>query len=160
MDMNEALALDGYGIRVKADGTWEKVKTPGSLAEYPPDSVMVDYSGAWGDQQISDQQERDMIDSVKSDSGWDMLTGWSRGGGVAIMHPSEYVGGSLAGHIAETPGLWACVSVEMHAPQCDAGGDGMPCAAWLKRERCDHADYPAESEAAGWALVHREAEGA
>jgi hypothetical protein len=32
----------------------------------------------------------------------------------------------------------------------------MPCAEYEAHERCEHADYPPESKAAGWALVHKE----
>lgn len=154
--LNEALALDSYGIQVFEGRRYVKVTSPRGLADYPPESVAVDYSGPFEEAQISDEQERDMVESVKRDSGWDVLTGWSLNGGMAIMHPSQYVGGDLADHILDTPGLWTCVSVEMYPPCCDAGDDGTACEEWLKRERCEHADYNPESDAAGWALLHKE----
>lgn len=142
-------------VLVRADGTYETAPyPPATLAEYAPESISIDYDGAFEDAQIMDTHERAAIESVEGE--WEVLTGWA-GPGTLFRFDSgqQHLGRDLEQHILETPGLWACVSVEMYPPTCDAGKDGMPCAEYDAHERCEHADYPAESEAAGWALVHR-----
>ena len=144
-------------ILVKSDGTYETAAyPPARLEDFAPESIEVAYDGPLEEAQISDDQERDMVKTVKRDTGWDVLTGWALGGGVAIMHNSQYIGGDLEEHIKETPGLWAIASIEMHPRHCEAGDDGMPCADYTAREKCEHADGARESEAAGWALIHKE----
>lgn len=123
-------------VRVHLDGTVTDNDTQGV---YAPE-VSCEYSGPFADAQISDAQERDMIDFVKRDTGWALLTGWSRGGGLAIMHPSEFIGGQLADHVRETPGYWVAVSVELHPGEDDP----------------EYKDGNGESDTAGWALAYRE----
>lgn len=142
-------------VLVRADGTYETAPyPPATMAEYAPESIMIDYDGAFEDAQIMDTHERAAIDSVEGE--WEVLTGWAGPGTLFIFDAGQrHFGRDLEEHIKETPGLWAIVSVEMYPPKCDAGKDGMPCAEYDAHERCEHADYPPESEAAGWALVHR-----
>lgn len=137
MNLNELMQID-HVVFVREDGTVtdDRATTRGV---YAPE-VSCDYDGPFADAQISDAQERSMIDYVKRDTGWSLLTGWSHGGGVAIMHPSEYIGGRLAEHIRETPGYWVAVTVELHPGKDDP----------------EYNDGNGESETAGWALAHRE----
>jgi hypothetical protein len=143
-------------ILVKADGTYETAPYPPKrLEDYAPESIDIDYSGSWDMPDILEEHERAALDSIEN--GWRALTGWADDGSLFIFRSGRrYLGQYLEEHIQETPGLWAIVSVEMYPPQCDAGEDGMPCAEYKAHERCEHADYPAESQAAGWALIHKE----
>lgn len=154
--LDEMLNPSGPVVLVKPDGTYEAASyPPKTLAEYPPESISVDYSGGWGMPDILEPHERDALASIEN--GWRALTGWADDGSLFIFRPGrQYLGRYLEEHILETPGLWSCVSVEMYPPKCEAGADGMPCAEYDAHERCEHADYPAESQAAGWALVHKE----
>jgi hypothetical protein len=63
--------------------------------------------------------------SVSGD-GWTLLSGYSGQFSYSgpIMHPSEYVGGKLADHILETPGLWTIVEVT------DLDDEDHPCG-WV-----------------------------
>lgn len=55
---------------------------------------------------------------------WSLLTGWTGQSGYrgVVMHASEYVGGALAGHITENPGLYVVISVETDDDSEDAAG--------------------------------------
>lgn len=153
--LDDMLNPSGPVVLVREDGTFAEHK-PAALREYPPEIIYCEYSGPFAEAQISDDQERDMVAEVKRDGGWDVLTGWAMGGGLAIMHTSQYVGGRLAEHILETPGLWSCVAVDIMPPTCEVGESGMPCADFEAREECAHVEGPRESAGVGWALVHRE----
>lgn len=141
-------------LLVRPDGTYETAAyPPATMAEYAPESIEVGYDGAFEDAQIMDTHERQAIKSVEGE--WEVLTGYSADPSLFIMRNDQRIGGDLEERIRETPGLWAIASVEMYPPKCGAGKDGMPCAEYDAHERCEHADYPPESEAAGWALIHR-----
>jgi hypothetical protein len=136
IDLNTLMEID-HVVRVRDDGT---VTDQGTTGVYAPE-VHIEYDGPFAEAQISDDQERAMIDWIKG-QGWDVLTGWALGGGLALMHASQYIGGRLADHIRKTPGYWVVCSVELHPGEDDPehesnGGNG-------------------ESEAAGWILCHRE----
>lgn len=128
MTLNEQMTID-HVVRVMADGT-----VADATEVYAPE-IHCDYAGEFEEAQILDAHERDMIEYVKS-QGWTLETGWtgqySYSG--AIMHASEFIGGSLEDHIRRTPGLWVALAVELHSEDPDA-----------------------ESEAVGWVLAHREA---
>lgn len=142
-------------VLVKADGTYATAAyPPARMEDYAPESIDIDWSGEWDMPDILESHERDALKSIEN--GWRALTGWSGHSLFIFDAGQQRFGRDLEEHIAETPGLWAIASVEMHPPVCEAGEDGMPCAEWTARERCDHADYPAESQAAGWALIHKE----
>lgn len=146
---------DALPVLVKEDGAYGAAPyPPARLEDYAPESIDVDWSGDWDMPDILESHERDAIDSIEN--GWRVLTGWTHGSLFIFDAEQRHFGRDLEEHIIETPGLWAIVSVAMHPPICEAGEDGMPCAEYSARERCEHADYPPESEAAGWALVHKE----
>lgn len=138
MDLNSLMAID-HVVYVREDGTVtdDREITKGV---YAPE-VTCDYSGPLAEAQISDAQECDMIDYVKRDAGWELITGWSRGGGLALMHPSEFIGGALADHVRATPGYWVACVVELYPRETDP----------------EYRDGNGESDAAGWVLAHREA---
>jgi hypothetical protein len=142
-------------VLVKPDGTFETAAyPPPTLVEYAPESVYVDWSGDWEMPDILKEHERAALDDVEN--GWELLTGWGDDGSLFIFRSDrQHLGADLEEHIRETPGLWAIVSVDMNPPTCEGGEDGMPCTEYDQRERCDHADYPSESQGAGWALVRR-----
>jgi hypothetical protein len=120
--LNEAMPL-GHIIRVHEDGTIdEHPRTAHPGTPYAPDVTM----GTRHDGQILDEHEADWTGQVRSE-GWEPQTGWTGQYSYhgPVMHPSEFIGGPLADHIAETPGLWVAVEVT-----CDDG------------------------ESAGWAILH------
>lgn len=101
--LNDMLHIDDV-VRVSEGGTVEKIADV-----YAPDiNVGTDEHG-----QITAYDEWLMIETAKSE-GWTLLTGWtgqySYNG--PIMHASEYVGGRLAEHILENPGIYAVTTVE------------------------------------------------
>jgi hypothetical protein len=103
VNLNSIMELD-HVVRVGPDGT-----VTDAVGVHAP-SVYVDTDE---DGQILGAHEQEMIESVKC-QGWELLSGWT--GQYCyhgpIMHPSEFVGGRLAKHILETPGLYCAVSVE------------------------------------------------
>lgn len=137
MDLNKLMEID-HVVFVRNDGTVtdDQEITRGM---YAPE-VTCEYDGPFADAQISDAQERDMIDSVKRETGWSLITGWSCGGGLALMHPSEFIGGPLADHIRETAGFWVATTAELHPREDDP----------------EYDDGNGESETAGWVLAYRE----
>lgn len=144
-------------IIVKPDGTFETAAHPPvRLEDYAPEMIDVDWSGDWDAPDVLESHERDAIEFVERDTGWKVLTGWAQGSLFIFGAGQRHFGRDLEEHIRETPGLWARVAVDVNPPVCDAGDDGMPCPAWVKRERCEHADYPSESKGVGWALMHKE----
>lgn len=143
-------------ILVKADGTFETAPyPPARLEDYAPESIDIDWSGDWDMPDVLEAHERDALDRIEN--GWRALTGWAGVGSLFVFEAERrHFGRDLEEHILEEPGLWAIVSVEMQPPTCDAGENGMPCQEWTERERCEHADHPAESRVYGWALIHKE----
>jgi hypothetical protein len=143
-------------VLVRADGTYETAAYPPvTMAEYAPESIMIDWSGDWDMPDVLEGHERDAI--ARIENGWRVLTGWAGPGTLFIFDAGQrHFGRDLEEHILETPGLWAIVSVEIQPPHCDVGDDGMPCADFAEHERCEHVDCLAESQAAGWALIHKE----
>lgn len=114
MDLNNLMEFD-HVIQVNPDGT---VSDDVSGVYAPELSMSVDADG-----QILDGAEQEYIAEAKR-QGWDLQAGWTgqhayRG---VVMHPSEFVGGGLADHIMETPGLWVVISVETDDDSEDAAG--------------------------------------
>ncbi|MFI0265603.1 hypothetical protein [Streptomyces luteogriseus] len=128
MDLNAKMEI-GHVVYIRKGGA-----VVDAINVHAPE-INCDYTGPFDDAQISDADEEAMGESVKS-QGWTLETGWTGQYlySGAIMHPSEFIGGKLAEHIRETPGLWVALSVELH-PE----------------------DENAESESAGWVLAYREA---
>ncbi|MFB7858822.1 hypothetical protein [Rhodococcus qingshengii] len=127
MDLKDAMEMDTV-ILVREDGTFREA--PGV---YGPE---IELSATWdehGDAHISPEDDEEMIRHAKS-QGWDILTGWTSQYGYSgpLMHSSEYIGGKLAEHILETPGLWVALPAEIMPPGKD------------------------ESESAGWVLAFRD----
>lgn len=133
MDLNKVMEFD-HVICVALDGT-----VTDADGMHAPE-IYIEYSGPFTDAQISDDQERDMIAYVKA-QGWDVLAGWAMGGGLALMHSSQFIGGNLADHIRETPGHWVACPVELHPDADDP----------------EHEDNggTGETDPAGWILAHR-----
>jgi hypothetical protein len=73
--------------------------------------------------------------SVSGDSRWSPVTGFSSQYGYTgpVMHASEHIGGGMAQHIVNTPGIYAAVVVDVF-----------------------DADYEQADEPAGWMLLHME----
>lgn len=142
-------------IIVKPDGTYETAAyPPKALTDHAPESISVDWSGDWEMPDVLKEHEQSAIDGMEG--GWEIVTGWAGAGTLFIFDAGRtWFGVDLEQHIRDTPGLWAVVSVEIHPPTCTDGEDEMPCSQWTEWERCEHVDYPAESEGIGWALVRR-----
>jgi hypothetical protein len=89
--------------------------------------------GTDDDGQILAVHERAMIDYLKR-QGWDAQRGWSGQYGTTgedvIMHVSEFVGGSLARHILDSPGFWTVCSVDTEDPETGERDYGNP-AGWV-----------------------------
>ncbi len=136
MDLNTLMEID-HVVRVRDDGT---VTDQGTIGVYAPE-IHIEYDGPFADAQISDAQERDMIEYVRR-QGWEIQTGWSAQWNYAgpIMHTSEFIGGRIADHIREHPGYWVACSVELHPGEDDP----------------EYNNGNGESESAGWVLAHRE----
>lgn len=88
------------------------------------------FIGTDEDGQILDEHEDGWVRDL-NERGWEPVTGCSGQYGYAgpIMHPSEFLGGSMAERLAMTPGTYAVVMVE--------------------------ADEDGERDACGWALLRR-----
>ena len=117
----------GHVIRVRGDGTIGQ-DVPGVHA---PELVM----GTAGDKARSVLTEHEEAYAADARAqGWEILTGWSaqdRYRGLC-MHPSEFVGGALARHITETPGLWVVIDIT-----CDDGEDTGD-EGWAIAHRPEH----------------------
>lgn len=89
----DSLLSESNVIRVNEDGTVSDVEPN----VYGPD-VYVTY-------------DDDGKEHVTCEGNWDMERGWTQQYlyNGPMMHPSEYVGGKIADHILETPGLWCVV---------------------------------------------------
>ena len=114
MDLNEMMQFD-YVIRVAENGN-------ATVTNENPPEVYAD--AAWdehGDAHMSSQDDRDMINHLKA-QGWEVLTGWTGQYGYngPVMHSSEYIGGKLADHIRENPGLYVRMAVEIMPPGDDS----------------------------------------
>lgn len=126
MDLNEMMQFD-YVIRVDENGnaTVTNVYAPEVYADATWDEH--------GDAHMSSQDNQDMINYLKA-QGWEVLTGWTGQYGYngPIMHSSERIGGKLADHIRENPGLYVRLAVDI----CPEGEDS-------------------ESEYVGWIVAHK-----
>ncbi|URG17467.1 hypothetical protein Mbo2_097 [Rhodococcus phage Mbo2] len=111
--LDETLALDGAPVTIDDAGNL----TVNHGLHAPECYVMTDTEGQCvGEPHVS--------------SDWELLSGWTgqHGYNGAIMHASEYIGGALAEHIAETPGTYVAVTVSCLAPT-EADDDDTP-AGW------------------------------
>jgi hypothetical protein len=112
------------------------------------------------DGQILAVHERGMIDYLKR-QGWDPERGWSGQQGTTmddvIMHTSEFIGGSLAEHILDTPGYWVACTVPVEDKDgtdvagwvlvyreidglCRGGDDNRPCETAQGGGKCEHTE--------------------
>lgn len=89
------------------------------------------------DGQITADAEATMIEAVEA-AGWDLMTGYTGQYGYRgpIMHPSEFVGGSLAEDILSAPGLYVVVEVSGLAPE-DAEDTGDDPIGWVVARKLD-----------------------
>jgi hypothetical protein len=94
-DLNDLMQVD-HVVLVREDGT--VADAPSSI--YAPD-IYVGHTG--------NGKEYVLVQAHQND--WSVEYGWSRQYNYAgpVMHPSEFIGGDVADHIMETPGLWAAV---------------------------------------------------
>lgn len=119
--LNDVMEFD-HPVRIDPDGSVHD----GLAGVYAPELVMeTDDDG-----QILDQHEQDYIEQARR-QGWELLTGWTGQYSYhgPVMHPSEFVGGALAGHIRETPGTYVVITVE-------CGQDSQP-AGWAIARRIE-----------------------
>ena len=144
--LNDKMGI-GHVIRVNPDGTIEDAH-----GVYAPESVLeTDHDG-----QVRAGDEERWTERIKS-AGWEPERGWTGQHGYAgpVMHPSEFVGGELADHIAATPGLWVAVAVEC-LPDRDIPADEADDHDRENCEACRDADHDCGVEPAGWAVLYRE----
>lgn len=107
--MNERITIDWRKGRYALNDLMQvdhviRVHEDGSISE--PENV-------WAPEVYSDDDGKDItVDSMSGGPEWSLLSGFTgQQGGGPIMHDSEFVGGHLACHILETPGLYAVVTV-------------------------------------------------
>lgn len=115
MDLNDLMQFD-HVIRVNSDGTVED-DIPDVWA---PESAV----GTDGDGSILAEHEQAWVESIQR-QGWELMCGWSGAylaGNTAIMHPSEFIGGGIAEHILENPGLYCAITVETVDDDEEAAG--------------------------------------
>ena len=119
MDLREIMEFD-HVIRVHEDGS---ITHPDV---YAPEVYMDATWDEHGDAHTSDQDNRDMINHLKT-QGWEVLTGWTGQYGYngPIMHESEFIGGKLADHIRETPGVYVRLAVEITPPDEDSESESI-----------------------------------
>jgi len=105
-------------IQVNPDGTVNEHPEPHVYAPELLMSVADDECGS-----ILDEHETDYIAQAER-QGWSLERGWTGQYGYrgVVMHASEYIGGSLAEHILNTPGLWVAITVETDDDNEDAAG--------------------------------------
>lgn len=103
MDLNSMMAFD-HVIRVNEDGTIDEPIRD----RYAPEL----YALSDSEGQHTPDTDPNLISDAR-DAGWELLSGWTGQYGYSgvCMHPSEFIGGSLAEHILETPGYWVAVVV-------------------------------------------------
>lgn len=126
--LDDVMRLD-HVVIVHANGTVSDAPYPGV---WPPEMhVSVDCNGQSHDEP---EGQEDL---------WALQTGWTGQFGYsgALMHSSEYVGGGLAEHILDSPGLWCAVVVSVLDCGCDP-------------EKVEDGHEGLSDEPAGWALVH------
>jgi hypothetical protein len=115
----------------------------GTITEYLPTVYAPEcYIDVDSDGSITDEMESAWIEGLRRE-GWELMRGYtgqySYNG--PIMHPSEFIGGGLARHILETPGVYVAVAVEV-----DCG---------YVEEFCTE-ESGCSCEPAGWAIAYRE----
>jgi hypothetical protein len=107
----------------------------------------------------------DGTDEFDIQEGWELLTGftgqYSYNG--PVMHPSEYIGGGMARHILETPGLYIVLEVSAygeHEWQYARMTGNKSCAVCgLMPLDEDDEDSPCrQDEPAGWAVAFKASE--
>jgi len=101
MDLNDIMQFD-HVVQVTSGGV---IKTRDVYA--PEVFIDTDDGG-----QILPEHEAEMKRHVGR-QGWKLLSGWSGQShyGGPLMHPSEFIGGGLAEHIRETPGIYVALMV-------------------------------------------------
>jgi hypothetical protein len=173
--LNDVMELN-HPVRVNEDGSVTESLYPNVYA--PESNIETSYDG-----QISKEHEDRWTESMRR-QGWEPERGWTgqdRYSGP-LMHASEFVGGGLARHILETPGVWVAVSVECLRDDPDPGdlscvycgvslnesdtglyedpAKGSPSSDTARycTEAADHLHAPEfdndDGEPAGWAVLH------
>lgn len=144
--LNSLMEID-HVIRVDADGrVWDDV-----TGAYAPEfEVVTDENG-----NFTVGTERLLAKEIWR-QGWKAESGWSAQQGTkpgdVVMHTSEFIGGSLAEYILNTPGYWVACAVDVESEECPKGMIG--CTLF---DRCEHCEENGrETEAAGWVFMHRE----
>lgn len=125
-DTLDTLAEFGRVFRINPDGTL--------------DFVQSDDRRQWAPQRVED----DLIDGLpEARSTWKFVRGFSgqdRYSGP-VMHASEYLGGGMARHVLETPGLYVVTE------------------AFVSQEKSGFSDEEYdEDDPAGWVLLHQPAD--
>lgn len=151
MDLNKIMEIDRV-IRVDENGNVTDAK-----GVHAPESIIDATWDEHGDCHITKENEAEYIRYIES-QGWTLLRGWSGAylaGATPIMHPSEYIGGGIAEHILENPGLYVALSVEILPPGCRVN-NGEPCEVAMSGDTCKHENENIETEYAGWAVAFRD----
>lgn len=124
-NLNKVMEFD-HVIRVNEDGTVDDRNT----GKHAPELVMeLDEDG-----QSLYFNDEDLHEEART-SGWTLMQGHTGQHGYrgAVMHPSEFVGGSLAEYILERPGYYVTTIVE-----------------------CEEIHGEREEPPAGWAIAFQE----
>lgn len=147
MSSNDPYWLDrkmepGAVIMVRADGSIEDA--PAVI--YAPELTMGCLDDDAGS--ILTEHETAYIEAARA-QGWEILAGWSGQYSYhgLCMHSSEFIGGNLAKHIQETPGLWAAITVDTES------GAEPDSWALAYREATEYGEIPFAPREA-YQLVH------
>jgi len=134
---------DGLGRRAVQEDTLSRLMEPDHVIRVDADGMVHNdvsavcapefYAVVDDDGQYTDDTERDMAEQIRR-QGWEPEGGWSYQQGTTAqdytMNDSEFIGGGLAEHIIQTPGLWVVCEVR--------------------------TDEDEDDNYAGWAVMHQE----
>lgn len=95
------------------------------VVEIMPDGSLIERPDIYAPEVCDDHCSNDVIVDGWRDDEWSLLNGFSGQYGYSgpCMHDSEFIGGGLARHILETPGIYVAVIVKCLC-------DDTECESW------------------------------
>lgn len=133
MALNKIMEMD-HVIKVHSDGTVsdhvEGLYAPEVTVDVDDDGQFVGTQDAW----------TAWTPDVTFEGPWELLMGFSADGSARdpLMHQSQYIGGSVAEHILETPGFWVAVTVS----QSDGEQSDTWALAYIEESTLENGGSP------------------